>query len=204
MDSFDRPRSYTRRQWQLLAAAVRLLDRVGISEFTMRALADETGLSPMAAYKHFENQRALQLELWRMCQNHFYDTLLEATELSPDPSTGFLDLCRAFMVYSIRYPYRYELLHNHPFVREVATIESLDESRTAVWAYARDLLERAQGSGVFRGDLRTDVLLAAASAQVRGLAGALIYSDSQALGEIAADELIESGMAFIREALLAR
>ena len=85
-----------------------------------------------------------------------------------------------------------------------ATIESLEEARVAVWTYARDLVERAQGNGVFRTDLRTDLLLAAASAQVRGMAGALIYADSQALEEIAVDELIESGMAFIREALVAR
>lgn len=204
MDEFERQPSFSRRQWQLLDAAVRLLDRVGISGFTMRSLADETGLSPMAAYKHFENQKALQVELWRFCQNHSYDTLLEATAEASDPATAFLNLCDAFMRYAVQYPFRFEVLYNHPFVREVQEIESLRELRRSVWDFAGELLRRAQDAGLFRSDVPTQVLLTAASAQVRGLASSLVYKDTFASREVPTEELIASGVEFVRAALLPR
>lgn len=204
MEEFDRQPSFTRRQWQLLDAAVRLLDRVGISGFTMRSLADETGLSAMAAYKHFENQRALQLELWRFCQNHSYDALLEAASDASDPATAFLDLCDAFMRYAVQYPFRFELLYNHPFVREVQSIDALEELRRSVWTFAHELVRRAQDSGLFRDDVSSEILLASAAAQVRGLAAGLVYSDTGPARDVPTEALIESGVGFVRAALLPR
>jgi AcrR family transcriptional regulator len=204
MDDFERLPSFSRRQWQLLDAALRLLDREGISGFTMRSLAQETGLSPMAAYKHFENQRAMQLELWRSCQNHLYDTLLEATEAHTDPAMAFLALCEAFMRYAVRYPFRFELLYNHPFAREVSQFEGLDELRMAVWDYAHELLQRAQAAGTFRTDVSSELLLAAAGAQARGVAARIFYSEGGPTNNLSPDTLIASAVSFVRDALLPR
>lgn len=204
MEDFERQPSFSRRQWQLLDAAVRLLDRVGISGFTMRSLADETGLSPMAAYKHFENQKALQLELWRFCQNNLYDALLEATRDADDAAAAFLAVCEAFMRYAVTYPFRFELLYNHPFVREVQSIDTLEELRLSVWGFADELLRRAQDGGLFRSDIDSKLLLAAAAAQIRGLAAALVYADTGAVADVPTDVLIESGVSFVRSALLPR
>lgn len=204
MDDFDRRSSYTRRQSQLLAAALRLLDREGIAGFTMRSLADETGLSPMAAYKHFENQRALQIELWRSCHDHFYDRLLEATDDAADPAVAFLRMCEAFMRYSVDHPYRYELLFNHPFIREVQQDADLEARRVAVVEFARDLLDRARDLGLFRSDISIDLLLAGSVSQVRGMAGTFIYSSPSRLGDIPVEDFIASSLEFIRGALLPR
>jgi AcrR family transcriptional regulator len=183
---------------------MRLLDRVGIADFTMRALADEVGLSPMAAYKHFSNQRALQLELWRACQNHFYDALLEATEPHTDAGSAFLALCRAFMEYAVAYPYRYELLYNHPFAREVANEPELAELARSVWSHSHDLVRRAQTDGIFRTDVGSEVVLAAATNQVRGLASTMIFSMLSPFEDLDLEILIESGLAFIRDAIMPR
>lgn len=204
MSNFERQPSFSRRQWQLLEAAVRLLDRVGIHGFTMRSLADEVNLSPMAAYKHFENQRALQVEVWRHCQNDFYDRLLAATQEIPDGATAFLQFCRTFVEYAVEYPYRFELLYNHPFVREVREIPEMEELRQSVWDYARDLVNRARDTGMFRGDMSAELLLVAASSQIRGLASVLVYQHASIAPGIDTDEMITSGMAFLREGLMAR
>lgn len=204
MSTFERQPSFSRRQWQLLEAAVRLLDRVGINGFTMRSLADEVNLSPMAAYKHFENQRALQIEVWRHCQNEFYDRLLAATRDVSDPASAFLEFCRTFVTYAVEHPYRYELLYNHPFVREVSEIPEMEELRQSVWDYARDLVDRARDAGLFRGDMSTELLLVAASSQIRGLASVLVYQHASIAPGIESDEMIDSGMAFLREGLMAR
>lgn len=201
---FERQPSFSRRQWELLQAAIRLLDRVGISGFTMRSLADEVNLSPMAAYKHFENQRALQVEVWRECQNRFYDQLLASTQDCDDPATGFLAFCRTFVATSVEYPYRYEFLYNHPFVREIQQIEELEELRQSVWVFALDLVQRAQSQGLYRGDMSAELLLVAAASQIRGLASVIVYRQTATAADIDVSEAIESGMTFIREGLMAR
>ena len=44
---------------RILAAALAIIDRDGFDALTMRALASELGVAPMAAYRHFENKGRL-------------------------------------------------------------------------------------------------------------------------------------------------
>jgi AcrR family transcriptional regulator len=60
---------------EIIAAACRLINRVGVESFTMRALADELQFSPMAAYRHVSNKE----ELLFMA----VDSVLEGVELPP-------------------------------------------------------------------------------------------------------------------------
>lgn len=170
----------------------------------MRSLADETGLSPMAAYKHFENQRALQVELWRVVHDHFYDQLLDASAGAPDPGTACMNVAETFLRYAIEWPYRYEVLFNHPIVRETQEIQEIAEQRLAVVSYAQELVARAQNAGIFRDDQPADALLVAVTAQVRGLAGMLIYTQPARLEHFSVDELVANSMQFCREALMPR
>lgn len=201
---FERQPSYSRRQWELVDAALRLLDRVGISGFTMRSLAEEINLSPMAAYKHFENQRALQFELWRACDDHFYDVVLSETRDVPNPASAFIALVQAFVDYALRYPYRYEFLFNHPFVREIQQSPDLEQRRRRLWSYALELVRRSQDIGLFRADIEDKLLLAAAYSQARGLASMIIYSGAPDDGEVDTRKYTTSGIRFIQEAIMAR
>ncbi|MFT4705664.1 MAG: AcrR family transcriptional regulator [Bradymonadia bacterium] len=204
VNQFEQRASFSRRQLQLLDAAVRLVDRVGIGGFTMRSLAAEVSLSPMAAYKHFENQRALQLQVFSACQSRLYDALLEATDEPPDPATAFLRFCRTFVEHAVRYPYRYELLYNHPFVHEIRQVPELEQLRQSVWTYALELVSRARKAGLFRDDLSAELLSSAAASHIRGLASVIIYQSSEPVPLEEAHASIESGMAFLREGLMAR
>jgi len=49
-------RTTTLTEADIVDAALRVLDRVGVAGFTMRALADELGVSPMASYYHVGNR----------------------------------------------------------------------------------------------------------------------------------------------------
>jgi AcrR family transcriptional regulator len=59
------PKASTRRQSlsqrEILDAARRLTHEVGVEQLTMRALADELGVSPMATYYHVKSRDALLL-----------------------------------------------------------------------------------------------------------------------------------------------
>ncbi len=190
-------------QLLLIDAAIRLLDEVGIAEFTMRGLGLKLGQSPMAAYKHFSNQRDLQLQLWGACQQRFFKTILENTT-GPDSATAFLALCRTFMVYAVEYPYRYEFLYSHPFARGAEVEPELAELSRSVWTYAHDLVRQAQRERTFRSDVSSEVVLAVATSQARGLASTMIFAAPTPFRTLSPEIMIESGLAFIRAAILPR
>jgi AcrR family transcriptional regulator len=60
----------------ILAAALRLVDREGLEGLTMRSLAAELGVVPMATYRHFANKGEL------------LDALLEEVTATVDPGDG--------------------------------------------------------------------------------------------------------------------
>lgn len=204
MPQSDEPSRLSKRQLYLVEAAIRLLDEVGMAEFTMRGLAGEMGQSAMAAYKHFSNQKELQLELWRACQTHFFDALLTATSPAEEASAAFLELCRTFMEYAVEFPFRYELLYSHPFAREAEQVPELHALSRSVWAYAHDLVCRAQEDGTIRTDVSSTVVLAAATGQARGLATTMLFAAPTPFQSLPPEVLIESGLAFIRSAMVPR
>jgi AcrR family transcriptional regulator len=203
-EGFERAPSFSRRQWDLLDAALRLLDRNGLSEFTMRALADEVGLSPMAAYKHFDNQRALQLELWRECQNHLFDTLAAVADKQRDAASAFMAVASAFVDYAVTYPNRYAFLFSDPFVREAATVALIEDRRQEVWARLCGLVSDAQDARLFRDDQHAESLVVCTASLVRGLADNVLYARMLGLSDSAEQAMRESGIARLRDLLIAR
>ena len=65
---------------RVLAAAVALADEGGLDAFSMRGLAQELGVVPMALYKHVANKDALL--------DAMIDIVFEEIELLPGISTG--------------------------------------------------------------------------------------------------------------------
>jgi TetR/AcrR family tetracycline transcriptional repressor len=59
LDVLKRVRSQALSREEILAAALRLLRRDGLSRLTMRAVASELGVTPMAVYHHIEDKDSL-------------------------------------------------------------------------------------------------------------------------------------------------
>lgn len=194
----------TARQRDLVQGALRLLDRDGLDGFTMRSLASEIGLSPMAAYKHFDNQRELQLEVWSACMDALYQRTVEVAAAAADPATAFIDLCREFVVYATTYPNRFELLFNHPFVREVRAESRLDPARFCVWEVANTCIARAQESGLFRRDVAASALAMAAYSMLHGLSYCLVSGRVRFTTAMEQDEAIRMGLMVIEDSLTKR
>jgi AcrR family transcriptional regulator len=192
------------RQRDLVKGALRLLDRDGLDGFTMRSLAIEIGLSPMAAYKHFDNQRELQLEVWSACMDALYQRTVEVSALAPDPAQAFLDLCREFVVYATTYPNRFELLFNHPFIREVRSETRLDAARFGVWEMANAYIAQAQESGRFRRDVAPSALAMAAYSMLHGLSYCLVSGRVRFTTAMEQDEAIRMGLMVIEDSLTKR
>jgi len=195
----------TPRQRQLVEGALRLLDRVGIEGFTMRSLAEEVGVSPMAAYKHFSRQRDLQIELWRACMRDLNDYVVgRCVPFESDPAAAFMEVCRSMIEFSLDQPYRFEFLFNHPFVREVRKDESTHGDRFYLWVVAKDYVTRAQDRGLFRSDVDAESLLLSALATLHGLCYIMVSERLEQLTSVGRAEAVQRGLFFIREGLIAR
>jgi len=84
---------------RIVAAAMHMLDADGEAKFSMRRLAAELGVDPMALYHHIPNRAALMREV--------VDALLAECDL-PAPSGSWQDrvraLCHAFRRLAHRHP----------------------------------------------------------------------------------------------------
>ncbi len=93
---------------RILQAGLRLIDQQGLEAFTMRKLAQELGVDPMALYRHVENKDALL--------DGVADVLWGEVEL-PGSETGWEALLRSIAT-SLRalahaHPHAYRLLCNN-------------------------------------------------------------------------------------------
>ena len=89
---------------RIVARAIELLDREGQQNFSMRKLAAEFGVDPMAIYYHIPNRAALLYQV--------VDRVVSECEL-PDEVDSWQDTCRAICAGFRR------LAHRHPGVIQV-------------------------------------------------------------------------------------
>jgi AcrR family transcriptional regulator len=192
----------TQRQADLVAAAMRVLDREGLHGCTMRVLAAEAGLSPMAAYKHFENQRELHLLLWRESMRSFGAHVVEYARLTDDePLASFLAICRGFMEYGLLRPHRFELVFAHPLVHEVRKEAWLHEDRFSMYELGSRYIALAQEQGAVRVDMERDALLLFAVSHLTGMTASLISERANNLSRLPTDRLMDSSLTLLRDAL---
>jgi AcrR family transcriptional regulator len=194
----------TVRQQDLVRGATRLLDREGLDGFTMRSLASEIGLSPMAAYKHFENQRDLQLELWSSCMLTLHRVTVDALkklDADVDPSERFMTQCRVFLGWATLYPNRFELVFNHPFIREVRKEPSNLSVRYLLWEMAQRHIIDAQASGAFRTDQPAVTLATVTHSILQGMAYNLVSERVKVTSKMEQEEAINTALMFLRECM---
>jgi AcrR family transcriptional regulator len=67
-----------RLRQDLLAAAMRLFGTEGIAGLSMRAIAQQVGVSPMAPYRYFEDKAALLRGMWQFSLTALHERLASA------------------------------------------------------------------------------------------------------------------------------
>ena len=101
---------------RLIIAATALLDSGGEGAVTLRAVANASGISHNAPYKHFKNRDAL---LGAVATADF-DALTEAfkfaRQTSAKPTLKLLKALEAVIDFSVEHPARYRLLFNDPAI----------------------------------------------------------------------------------------
>ncbi len=124
----------------LLAAASDLLAEHGsVDKVSLRAVANRTGVSPTAVYRHFENHDELMAESVLWCWREL-DNALSAVSDGPDedPFECFTKMGQAYMAFALAEPGRYKVL----FTRDLMELNSVKEMGLQVFARLVGLVDR--------------------------------------------------------------
>ena len=97
---------------ELIAAAMRFLDRSPASQLSLRMVAGEAGVSPTSAYKHFADANALMAEVVRECWRQLGNEMDADTQAAAGQSAfAILKLqMSAYVRHAMERPSRYQLL----------------------------------------------------------------------------------------------
>ena len=121
----------TSRRDEVLAAALDLLDEVGLDALTTRKLAEKLGVRPGALYRHFDSKRALL--------NAMVARLTAAGGLAGEPSSDWPDILRHAAVGA-----RATMLTRRDGARLMATyLVPADETAQLFWQRLIDTLTAA-------------------------------------------------------------
>ena len=100
----------------VLDAALRVFHTRGVHGATIRAIAEEAGITEAAIYRHFSSKSHLLTTLFLRCADRLYTYLFAAQEGITDPTERLAALAQAFFDFAFAYPEEYSFIaavHHH-------------------------------------------------------------------------------------------
>ncbi len=95
----------------LVERALAHLSHAGLEELSLRGLAAEIGVSPSAAYRHFEHRESLLAELARLGFTRLADVMESEVSLAADgPAKRLSALSRSYVRFALQNPQLYRLM----------------------------------------------------------------------------------------------
>jgi AcrR family transcriptional regulator len=97
---------------EILDAAWQLADEKGLTEFTMRELADRVGMRAPSLYTHFESKNAIYDAMFGQAWSEFERVALaELAELPATPRAVIRRAARVFFDFAVANPARHQLMN---------------------------------------------------------------------------------------------
>lgn len=152
---------------RLRAAARTILVAEGAAAVSIRRVATEVGVTPMATYRHYANREALLGAVAEECFAELTERWA-AGEVVEDPLSRLMELLDAYLDFALETPHLYTFL---VVDRRAEALTYPEDFRTGQSASFGRLME-AVGHGMLTGVFRTDDLVEVAmtlSSQVQGL-----------------------------------
>ncbi|MPY96187.1 MAG: TetR family transcriptional regulator [Acidimicrobiia bacterium] len=153
------------RRQEILAAATRIFAEKGISNTTVRDIADEVGILSGSLYHHFESKEQIVEEvLVRSGGERQHARYREIAETIDDPTEAFAEIIRLGVASVARSPDRARIMRNdaHLFrsLPRLRFVEKMRQDNLDLWM---SVVRRGQERGVFRDELDPDVICRAVS-----------------------------------------
>jgi AcrR family transcriptional regulator len=175
---------------ELLDRAAHVIAKHGIENLSLRALAQDLGVSHAAPARHFKDKMDLLRALATEGHNKLADYVYAAADAAgPNPLERYAALGRALVRFSLEYPAYYQAAR-HPEVAAQADRE-LKEAYRRRMEITADAARQAQAAGWLEGESVEDAVTFSLAA-VRGVAALL--SDPlylQLVGNMDRETLIE-------------
>lgn len=169
----------TQRQKQILDEAMTLVIEEGISNLTMKKVAERMGFSEPALYRHFKNKQDMVIELIERIRGK-YESVIGEIDRGKSPETYLLDLLCPLLTYleevkGITILFLSESTYNRDDRVRRALFSFYSSMVRNIADYLKDLRER----GEIRVDVDLDVAAVMLVGTVQSLTIRYILSDGQ-------------------------
>jgi AcrR family transcriptional regulator len=167
----------------LVDEGLKLLEKEGNADFTLRDLAGRVGVSPAAPYSHFEDKDALLAAIATVGFGKLKDSLQAATAPVTDPTLRFLAMGQAYVKFGMDCPALYKLMFaSEELPAKRGQFPDLQAAGTAAFETLTGMLREMQQSRFLRqGDV--DGFGLAVWAHVHGLTSLIITGRIDCMGD---------------------
>ena len=146
---------------RIFAAARAVLDREGLPGITIRKVADQAGLSPMAMYRHFADKDAL-LNVLMKDGLAAWENIARSISVA-DPIEWLYALADAYLEFALTEPHRFDAAFFLPASRARQFPEDFAAGRSPVLAMAMARIEQANADARLDGTSPLEIALAVAA-----------------------------------------
>jgi AcrR family transcriptional regulator len=132
------------------AAATRLFAKHGYEGVTMRALADQLGVSAMTSYRYLSGKDELFALVRAEAFRRFGDALAAAT--ATDPTQRLMRLKRAYIQFALDESDAYRIMFEVRTPDKTAADDDVDTESRRAFGFLHDAVRAAVDSGALAGD----------------------------------------------------
>lgn len=159
---------------ELLDTAIRQLQKTGIEDLSLRALARRLGVSQTAPYRHFADKNELLAALATRGYRDLLRALRAASADTKDcPRAQLMAFAHAYVDYAATNPKLFKLMFG-PALQPTDRYPELRAASRDTLQLVQDILQRGVDSGVFKHEDNVAYLANAAWSSIYGLAILLV------------------------------
>ena len=176
----------------LIEAALRLIEREGAHDFSMREAAKEAGVAASAPYRHFEDKTALMVAVAEVALAELRQRMRDAMtgeEVAGQPLEQYRAAGIAYVLFAYERPAHFRVLHDTKY-GDPARSEKLASYHQENVSDIAEKLARADEHGMFDREFSHELIEFAASTIMYGLARRII--DGHIPEEVLSKEGVEA------------
>ena len=183
-------RSDTKRE--IGNAAIRLFENGGARAVSMRKVAAEVGITPMAIYNHFENMEDLQLHVYRNGVRKLARSIRAAVARQQKAHLKLKALMKSYVRFGLRNRQYYGLLFGTEFIQKYLWDEPPRSlMMVSFWSSLTEAVEGCQRKGIIPRDRNTQEVATHLWSSMHGYTTFLIIGRLQQLWQLPEEEIME-------------
>ena len=186
----DRERGDTKRR--IGDAATRLFEKGGVRAVSMRKVAAEVGITPMAIYNHFENMENLLLFIYEKGVRKLSRSIRASVDKQKGADRKLRALVKSYARFGCRNPHYYSLLFGTEFIQKYLW-DQPPRSLVMVgfWSRLTEVVEDCQREGLILPDRNAQEVATHLWSSMHGYTTLLIIGRLQQLWRLPEAEILK-------------